>query len=292
MDENLPGGGTPDPNVAEATRLGWKPLEQFKGDPEHWVSAETFVTRGREVMPLLKRNNEQLLRQVEAEKTARQALEGTVGELRTTLADLTKFQAAEVKRQVDAEVFKLRADKRVALEAGEHALAADIDERLDAAKDKQREVAKAPTPAPAPAPKPAAQTVEPWAQEFADENPWLNGTDREAKKRTALFLTIADDLHKTTGARGRALLDAAKAELEETLPTQGAPGKTEGARGGDGGSRQQNGNGRTNGKSFQDLPPDAREVAKKQEKQFVGPNKAFKTPTDWHKHYASVYFGE
>ncbi len=290
MDENLDPGAGPDPNVAEATRLGWKPLEQFKGDPDHWVSAETFVTRGREVMPLLKRNNEQLLRQVEAEKAARQALEGTVGELRTALTDLTKFQAAEVKRQVDAEVSKLRTDKAAALRAGEHELAAELDERLDEARDKQRTVAAAPPP-PAPAPKPQA-TVEPWAQEFADENPWLNGTGKEEKKRTALFLAIADDLHKTTGQRGKALLDAAKAELEETLPTAAPAGKTEGARGGDGGSRSNGGPGRSNGKSFGDLPPDAREVAKKQEKQFVGPNKAFKTPADWHKHYANVYFGE
>jgi len=282
-ESGAPEGGA-DPHIAEATRMGWKPLEQFRGDPEQWVNAETFVERGRQVMPILKKNNEQLLHQLDTERTARQALEGTVGELRATIQDLTKLQVAEVKRQVDAEVTRLRAEKRVAIEAGEHALAAELDERLDEARDKQKTVAASPPPPPpAPAPKPA---VEPWAQAFADENPWLNGTTKEDKKRTALFLAIADTLHKETGQRGKVLLEAAKVELEETLPTPGNPSKLEGAKGGDGGSRQASSNGK---KGFTSLPADVQAFAKSEEKKYVGPNKAFKTPAEWHKHYAEIY---
>ena len=35
---------------AEARKHGWRPKEEFKGDPARWTDAETFVKRADEVM--------------------------------------------------------------------------------------------------------------------------------------------------------------------------------------------------------------------------------------------------
>ena len=48
------------PVEQEARTLGWVPAEEFKGDPNRWVDAETFVERGHTVMPILRKNNERL----------------------------------------------------------------------------------------------------------------------------------------------------------------------------------------------------------------------------------------
>lgn len=45
---------------AEARQHGWTPHDDFKGDPNKWVDAETFVKRADEVMPLLKKQTQAL----------------------------------------------------------------------------------------------------------------------------------------------------------------------------------------------------------------------------------------
>src|SRR3990167_3011505 len=51
--------------VTEATGMGWSPKESWRGDPEKWIDAETFVARGREVLPILRANNKQLQAKVD-----------------------------------------------------------------------------------------------------------------------------------------------------------------------------------------------------------------------------------
>lgn len=48
-----------------AMSMGWTPKGQFRGDPEKWVDAETFVKRGEEFLPFLKANNKRLERDME-----------------------------------------------------------------------------------------------------------------------------------------------------------------------------------------------------------------------------------
>jgi hypothetical protein len=45
----------------EARQFGWKPPEEFKGDPSKHVSAKDFVERSESVVPLLQANNKKLM---------------------------------------------------------------------------------------------------------------------------------------------------------------------------------------------------------------------------------------
>ena len=71
----------------EARTLGWVPQEEFKGDPNRWVDADTFVERGHTVMPILRKNNERL-------------------------ETLVKQQAEELNKMKDAELKKLAEKAR------------------------------------------------------------------------------------------------------------------------------------------------------------------------------------
>lgn len=107
---------------AEARQHGWTPKEEFKGDPSRWVDATTFVERADQVMPLLKKQNEHLKREMEGlKKDIRRASEHfSKAEERAynrALAELTAKQdaAAEVGdvagvQAVRKEIADLKAD--------------------------------------------------------------------------------------------------------------------------------------------------------------------------------------
>ena len=48
-----------------ARAMGWRPQDEFGGDPERWVDADTFVARGEQVMPLLKAQNKKLRQEMD-----------------------------------------------------------------------------------------------------------------------------------------------------------------------------------------------------------------------------------
>lgn len=266
----------------EASTMGWVPQDKFKGDPAKWVPAEEFLERGRSLMPILKRNNADLLVKLDESRTRTRELAETVNTLKKTQEELLKFQAEEIKRQVDAQLKSLRVQHAEALKDGDTSLAAELEGEIDEAKARKAAVA---APAPAPAPTATGPKVEPWAQEFANDNADWWGKD---KRRTALVVGLAEELGAADPTlRGRPLLDKAKEQMEEILSPSGRPvDKTEGgSRGGGGGS------GNTGGSTYSDLPSEAKAQAKADAKRFVGPNKLYKTEAEWNAHYAKIYFG-
>lgn len=57
---------------AEAVRMGWRPKEEWKGDPDAWRDADEFVKKGREFEPFvnarLKRENQALQKKIDRQK--------------------------------------------------------------------------------------------------------------------------------------------------------------------------------------------------------------------------------
>lgn len=68
----------------EARLLGWVPKEDFR-DGDHWVDAETFVKRGKEINPILRKNNEILLKKLDAANAE-------VAEVKKVAKEFEKFQ--------------------------------------------------------------------------------------------------------------------------------------------------------------------------------------------------------
>jgi len=278
------------PIEAEAKRMGWAPKEQWRGDPELWKDADEYVRRGKEIIPIVRAQNQKLTDQL-AEATRQLAeLKGTLTKQEQTTKDLLKHQAEQIERQVKEKLADLKKEKREAIREGNHDLAADLEEEIDQARDDLAAAAKAPAPATAGSPPAApAPQYEPWALEFGQANDEWLGKD---KRKTALFMGIAEDLMATTSLRAGALLEEAKVQAEAILNKAPAQrmAKSEGGGGGWEGTGQ--GGGSSGGaKTFAALPQEAKEACRAQAKKFVGESgKAFKTEAEWQKHYAETYF--
>lgn len=270
----------------KARELGWVPKEEFRGDPEKWIDADTFVKRGEELMPLLKANNKrqaEKISQLETEiRSTKEALKDATEAINALKETTSKAAIAEVKAQVKSIKEKLVEAKK----EGDVEAEVELQEKLDEAKEAVRQAEK-----PVIAKTAAATDTQPdyttnpeWVA-WTKDNPWF-GQD---KRKTSLALGIAQELREQgVKLQGRAFFDKVTEEVNETLGlTKKSPttSKVEGdARG--------SGAGGGSGKSYADLPAEAKQICERQAQRLVGTNRAFKTVAEWRAHYASEYFKE
>jgi hypothetical protein len=186
-DLGAEGEAEPEPEVsveALARAQGWRPLGEYRGPPEKWTDAETYLRQGDENWPVMRDQNRRM-----AEKLARitpdyEALRGEVSELRNTVTEQKQAtrDAIEMARRADQRgydrgIAELKAEHRQAVEAGDVETADQIQERIDAAKDERR-AADAPAPAPTPE-RHTADTVWPETRAFLAANDWARSGNAE-----------------------------------------------------------------------------------------------------------------
>lgn len=277
--EDDEGGGVDNLAIEkEAKTMGWIPEEQFKGSKDHWVSAEEFVEKGRAVMPILVANNKRLQADRLTMDTKIGTLELKLTDATVALSKLEKHYIEANKRSVEQARKDLLAELKVAREDDDVEGEEAIRDKLDALRKSTTEPAK-----PAPVVK-TEETLSPEFLEWQDENPWFL-TD---KKRAKALIRISEDLREDGDtSTGRPFMDAC---MDRLLETEG--GDSEVSRPTSkvevNGSR---GNSRPTGKSFADLPRDAKEACWDDVDDLVGPDKIYKTKADWEKGYAKIYWG-
>ncbi len=263
----------------EAERMGWIPPSRYKGDPERFVDADTFIERGQIVIPILKKNAQKLeaeLERVRAENAATAAAlaaaQKAIEQIEERHTVATQKAVAEAKLQVKKQLAQANAD-------GDHAGVAELTDQLISLNAVEEE---APLVKPTPA---EVRKFEPDAVQVAwqKENPWF-GTDR---RKTALAMGIAQEL-RDNGAReqGAAFYALISDEMAKMFPPADAPAdKVEGGRsGGEESGRA------PRGKSFSSMPADARATCDAEAKHFVGPNKRYKNLAEWRNRYAEIYY--
>lgn len=160
---------------AEARRQGWKPLEEFKGNPADWVDAATFLKRGEDFLPIVRRElkntrerNERLTRELGSLKTQ-------LAEQGEVLAEVRQMARTASETAYNRAIADMKRAQREAAAAGEMDRYDEIQEQLDEATSTRGAAAPASAPAADPAtprPKPQVQ-IAPEVQAFVDENPWM-----------------------------------------------------------------------------------------------------------------------
>lgn len=274
--------GSPNPEI-EARRLGWKPEAEFRGDKTLWIDADTFLERGRHVMPILQANNKILSAQLSDATAAISNLKATIATQAESMKAITEFQAAEVKRQVSEQVGRIRKELAEARKDGDTDTEIRLEGELDAAKDRLKKVEE---PAAKPAPTAAAtqEEPEPWAREFTTANAdWYN----KDRKKTAMFVAECQEVFETSTLRGAPLLEEAKRRMEAFFEEPGnRPDKSESGSRPGGAS----GGGSAGPKTYASLPADAKAQVEAEMQKMVGPKKPFKTPDEWKKHFTAVYY--
>ncbi len=225
----------------KARTMGWVPKEEFKGDPDRWVSAEQFNERGDTILPIMKERmgkfetridtqtaeieklNSTVKNVLKLSKTASQrAYQKAVRDLKTQQRDAVANQDLEKFDEIDREITELNKDLQGDGEGGYDQTNGD--------------------------PHPDFQT-------FQDQNMWYN-TDNEL---TAFANGTADAIAKEgSNLVGVRFYDEVIKRTKKAFPhkfanpNKGAPNPVEGGDDGSGDGKS------SKKKTYRDLDADAR----------------------------------
>ena len=255
----------------EAETQGWVPKERFRGNEADWVDADMFVKRGREILPILRKNNENLVRDLNHTKEQ-------LKEFREAAEEFKKFQKDSYERKVqdyEARLTQLRESKAQAISDGDGQKANALDEQLDATKEEIKEAKQAVRDVDKPSATPTPQGIEPTLQVWLDKNPWF-GTDR---RLTAVANGIGESLRlEFPTLKGEAFLDKLDEVLTEELPSRFKK-KTNGSPVESGSGKQPRGS--SNARSYDNLPAEAKAACDKFVKQKLMTREDYVREYDW-----------
>lgn len=209
---------------AEARDMGWRPKEEFRGDESKWVDAETFVTRGREVLPLVKAQNKRLQQEL--------------NEIKATVREFKNHHETVRQRAFDDAMATLKTMQADAVTRGDGEAFAKIeDEKLKMMREAQQASRQSEGPDPG---------FVAWTQ----KNPWY-GSDAEM---TRMADTLGAGLRaQNPNADGNDILAAVEVDIRRHFPHRFSQKKPVPAV--DGVGRPQD---RPGAKSYQALPPEAK----------------------------------
>lgn len=242
--------------VAEATKGGWSPKENWKGDPDKWVDAKEFVERGEKFAGHMKKERDDLKEKVEG-------LEKTLNEQKETFAEFQKFNTENRQREIaniekahKKEIAELKAEKKQALKDGDADLVVELDDKIDELKDEhKKEVEEKKTVVKEK--NPASDAVfnkwlkeNAWYNDDEDLNAYANGYGQKIEGKFV----------------GKEFLDKIAERVKEKFPDKFENKNREKGSGveGAGGSKQKR------GKSYDDLPPEAKVACDKFVKTIKG----------------------
>lgn len=140
----------PTPIEQQAVEMGWRPKEEYEGDPDKWVTAEIFVARA----PLFEKIDEQH----RVTKSMQRKLEQLDSVLKEQARHTEMVRQTEYKRALE----ELRSAKREALAEDDVLRADEIQEKIELVKEAHK-----PEPTPVTTTEPPAAFVS-----WASENQW------------------------------------------------------------------------------------------------------------------------
>lgn len=263
--------------VSEAKAIGWVPKERFKGNPDDWVDAHEFLARGEKFIPFLKASKKKLEDRV---NTQSQQIAELQNQLRANSMAVEEIKSTSTKSDTNAEIAELRTQIAAAMREGEYEKAEELRDQM---ADKRASL-RNPTQAQVPGGAPSGIENTPEWREFLDENPWWvsDAGLRAAAVEVAKEMDRNGELTPMTGPRER--LSKIAEEVRERYMTnvrRSAPSKV-------GSSRPAPR--RANGRSYADLPAEAKRACDDYVPRLVGEGKKFKDVESWQKSYAAKYF--
>jgi hypothetical protein len=232
----------------KARRLGWVPKEEFRGDPDKHRSAEEFLRRGEEILPILQRDNKRL-----HENFGK--VEKELKETRETLQSFAEFTQKNAEREYKKSLRELEARLDAAIET------ADVTQ----ARQLRKEIAEldggppAPKPKPEPVGEPDKPAVDPEVASWIEQNDWFN---KSASLRTYAVEEFGELEKRYPGKSQTELLAEVKQRTVDRFPDKfGINPKRENAAAV--ASPSAEGARRKAGKTYDDLPSEAKKACDK-----------------------------
>lgn len=283
--------GLPEEIVKEATDLGWVPKDKFRGPEDKWIDADEFVEKGRHVLPIVIENNKRLKQELLTRDKKIDTLTQSVAASQKAIDALQKVHTEATARAVETAIARTKEEIKEARESGDVDAELALQDKLNDLKTAKKETTAAAT-APEKKEEPAAKDDElsPEFKAWMAEHPWFgNAANPEDKKRTKAILRIGEDLRdEGVTELGEAFMNLC---LEEEA-RRNTPAETRGTSKVESGSLGRSTSGGTKGKSYADMPKEAKEACMQFASTLVGPDKAYKNEADWQASYAKTYWAE
>jgi seryl-tRNA synthetase len=273
-EENVTSNEVAPEVVKEAESQGWVPKERFRGNESDWVDADTFVKRGREILPILRKNNENLIKDLQHTKEQ-------LKEFREAAEEFKKFQKEAYERKAgeyEKRIQEIKESRAQAISDGDGQKVNALDDALDQAKEEHKEALQAVKDADKPSVEaPAPASIDPGLQAWLDTNSWF-GQD---KRMTAVANGIGESIRlEFPMLKGQAFLDKLDEVLAEELPNKfGNKKQSPTSRVESGSGRQSRGG--SNAQSYDNLPADAKAACDKFVKQKLMTREEYVQSYDW-----------
>ena len=179
----------------EARLMGWHPKEEFRGNPDDWVDARTFITRGEQQLPILRENNRKLQARVRRTDDDNAELRQQMTEMRDSLSTMRTMleRGQEVGYQRAKAEFE--AQMRDAVRNGDEAKFDHIQvemEKLDEQHEKIIAPVEKKDPPPAKPKLPGTPEFQDW---FENNKDWILADPvlKEAANEASRQLDQSDD---------------------------------------------------------------------------------------------------
>lgn len=240
---------TPEPleHEVEARKFGWVPKEEFKGNEDDWRGADEFLRRGREINGYLRKDLDKLNRKLSER-------DGELLEIKGVLKEFQKFHAETEERAYKRAIKEINEQRKEAIKSGDGDLVVELEEQLEELKEHK------------PVPKEQKQETQPFTPppeflEWVDENKWYN-TDRALQ---GAAVAISEELRAQYPTKfGKEFLDLVSDEVKKNFPEKFKTSRQSHVPAVEGGN---NNRGTSKGKTFADLPPEAKAACLRFEKQ-------------------------
>jgi hypothetical protein len=207
--------------------MGWRPKEEFRGDPDQWTDAKTFVERGEAALPVLRERYRALDDRFANMQTAFNSTRDELREVKATASELRQVlnefrDRAGKAEQISYARARAELENRMsaAVEQADRDGYARAKGELDRINQMERDSAAPPKPAAVTEPKkdaPAAtqQQADPVVTQWVEENPWFKIDQGMAAYATAVFQRLRNE---RPGVAVRDHLDQMRADVVARFP--------------------------------------------------------------------------
>lgn len=219
----------------KARAQGWVPKDDYKGDPAKWRDADAFLEVGSKINAVQKERNEKLTSEVL--------------ELKKTMQQLVNDQQAQKEKAVEKAIKALKAERAEAINQGDGERVNAIDDQIDATKEQAK------------ASKDAIENPD--FKSWHKENEWY----LKDKVLTAEANDLFDKLTRSGGfGNAQEVYDTITSELKDRFPNKFKnPNREEPST-----VERNEAAPRKKGKTFADLPSDAKAACEKYVRDIPG----------------------
>jgi hypothetical protein len=225
---------------AKARKFGWRPKEEYRGNPDEWRSAEEFIDYGEKTNPILRQN----MNRVEKENAR---LQKELEEVRKSAKEFAEFQGGIEQRAYERAVAELKARRKQAI----------VDADGDALERAENDLEQLAQHKPKPRVEQEQPKIDPVVAQWNQSHQWYGQDDVMTAAANVIATKMAKENPESVKDKDAFLSEMVK-RVKKEFPHKFTPTQVRRGNAVEGASAGGNSGGSGNGKrTYANLPADA-----------------------------------